>query len=300
MEAKKQNQPKTLTGKITVSQAMEEFTMDLRMKRRTVRTIEYYGEAFTVFNSVPQPLHIRDVTEADIRKVLLTKINAPYVYFGTYRALKAFFRWLLRRHVIDSNPIEFIDKPRMDDRIIPTVPAKEFRLLLNTCDDTYMGIRDRAIIMVLYDCGLRRSELTSMLISNINMGKAIVRFQGKGGKWRIVHFGENTRDALWAWLGQHTRKHDELWLTDWRKPIGYTGIAQMLERRCRQAGIPVYSPHKWRHTNAIEMLTDGMPIVAVQHHLGHTRVSTTEIYLRNIKPQYWIDEHTKHSPGDKE
>ena len=305
-EAIEQPRGKQLPKVYSVTDAISDFTIDLRMKRRAQKTRLYYESVFRVFQSIQLPVSISDVTEDHIRTAMLTKENAPYMYLHIYAALKTFFRWMIRRHVIVSNPMEFIDRPKMEDRLLPTVPTEEYKLLLINCNDaaihnglrSYTSVRDEAIIRFLFDTGLRCSEMVGMQISNINIDDQVCRVLGKGNKWRTIHFGVTVQKALWEWIKIHNRRHDDVWLSLEGTPLTTHGIAQILERRCKRLGLHVYSPHKWRHTMAVNMLMDGAPISAVQRQLGHTRASTTEIYLRNVNANYAISEHAKHSPGD--
>ena len=155
--------------------------------------------------------------------------------------------------------------------------------LLSVCSGTYM-YRDYAILMLFMSCGLRISELVGLNVTDVYEDH--VRVLGKGNKERIVYFGEGCREALDDYLmvrddGKiHPDARNALFISQKNGRFGARGIQQMLERKLLEAGLDPtrYSPHKLRHTAATLMLKNGVDTRALQEVLGHSNLSTTQIY----------------------
>ena len=159
----------------------------------------------------------------------------------------------------------------------------ECEKLLSVCDGPYM-YRDYAILMLFMSCGLRISELVGLNLTDLYDDH--VRVLGKGNKERIVYFGEGCREAIDDYLmvrddGKiHEDAQNALFISQKHGRFGARGIQEMLEKRLLQAGMDPtrYSPHKLRHTAATLMLKNGVDTRALQEVLGHSNLSTTQIY----------------------
>lgn len=211
-------------------------------------------------------------------------------------ALKSFFRFLLREGEIERDPTVLIGSPKKEQPL-PTHLAVDdmFRLLDAPANDTPAGLRDRAILEVLYSCGLRVSELVGLNWGNIDINLEIVRVKGKGNKERIVPIGRKAIDALERYRAQipdlvapkqrPTLSSTALlammaiFLNSRGKRLTTRSVARLVAGYARDCGIPLKtSPHALRHTFATHLLDAGADLRAIQELLGHASLSTTQRY----------------------
>lgn len=210
-------------------------------------------------------------------------------------SLRGFFKFLFCEHIIGKNPIINIESPKQA-RYFPNVLSVEEsdRLLSLPITTTASGLRDKAMLELLYAAGLRVSELLHLRFSDINMELQFLRFIGKGNKERIVPFGKSAKAALQAYLDTardellRGRKSDYIFLTNSNnnigKPLTREGFYVMIKAYGRQMGVDI-SPHTMRHSVATHMLENGADLRVVQEFLGHADISTTQIYTHMNKKQ---------------
>lgn len=197
--------------------------------------------------------------------------------------LRQFFAWASRERLIDHNPMTDIAGPR-PARLLPgTLTARQVEALLAAPSvDTDLGIRDRAMLELLYATGLRVSELGGLALSRVNLGQGVVRVMGKGGRERLVPLGEVASQALMQWLARRSRLRpsgEHLFVSRTGLPLSRQAIWQRVRLAARRAGIdePVY-PHRLRHSFATHLLDNGADLRVVQMLLGHADLATTQIY----------------------
>ena len=199
-------------------------------------------------------------------------------------SIKSFFNYLtVKRHLLENNICLELDMPKRRASLPRYLDESECDKLLSACSGTYM-YRDYAILMLFMSCGLRISELVGLNLSDVFEDH--VRVLGKGNKERIVYFGEGCREALDDYLmvrdnGKiHPDAQKALFISQKNGRFGARGIEQMLERKLLEAGMDASrsSPHKLRHTAATLMLKNGVDTRALQEVLGHSNLSTTQIY----------------------
>ncbi|MBE3596502.1 MAG: site-specific tyrosine recombinase XerD [Hydrogenibacillus sp.] len=207
-------------------------------------------------------------------------------------ALRAFYRYLLEERAIDASPLEFIDSPRLV-RPLPSVLSLEETARLVEAPDarTPEGLRDRAMLELMYATGLRVSELIALDLNAVNLELSFVRVIGKGDQERIVPFGEEAKEALSAYLERgraHLRRRrtaktapdgERLFLNARGRPLTRQGFWKIIKAYARSVGIakPV-TPHTLRHSFATHLLESGADLRVVQELLGHRDLSTTQIY----------------------
>jgi integrase/recombinase XerD len=271
---------------------VESFLNSLRAKRRSPDTITWYSEQFAAFSAWRAGRRL-DLPDADEIEAFLADQNdrpdlAPSTVNARYRALRALFLWCERRRGLrhDDNPIHLIDPPTVPKEIRSYVDKRTFDALLRSIPPlTWLDQRDRLILLLLYYCGLRRGELINLHVADANTTtlELTVR-KGKRGKSRIVPFTEAIRLELIAYLFVRPNHTDVLLL----KSDGYghadgslagEGVRQMLRRRCADAGIPAYSPHKFRHGFAMWTLNAGVRMEIVSSLMGHADIAvTSQVY----------------------
>jgi site-specific recombinase XerD len=186
---------------------------------------------------------------------------SPATLSVEYRALAVFWRWAVDEDEIDVSPMLKMSPPRVPDKPVPVVPVADFRKLLKTAGGKdFASKRDAAILMLLFDAGIRRGELAGLRVEDVDLNTRIAYVTGKGGHTRAVRFGNNTRVAMDRYLrlrrGHRYATSEAFWLGQ-DGPLGPSGFAQMLAKRCIAAGLPRLHPHQFRHTFAHSWLADG-------------------------------------------
>lgn len=218
-------------------------------------------------------------------------------------SLRRFYAWLLREKRLDEDPTALIDSPKLGRALPKSLTEQDVESLLDAPDtQTPMGLRDRTMLEVLYATGLRVSELVSLTLPQVNLQQGVVRVTGKGNKERLVPLGE---EAL-NWLTDYLRDgrpglmkqqvSDELFISNRLKAMTRQTFWHMIKRYAKQAGISCdLSPHTLRHAFATHLLNHGADLRVVQMLLGHSDLSTTQIYT-HIAKQRLQELHHRHHP----
>ena len=211
-------------------------------------------------------------------------------------ALRAFLRYLAWRGIETLSP-EKIAVGRIGDREITFLDADEIRLIMEKADDsTVMGLRDRAIMELLFSTGLRVSELTALNRDDINFDRNEIAILGKGRKMRVVFLS----DSSLFWLDQYLKNlgpTDEekaaLFLSNKNTRLTVRSIERMVKKYSKLAGITKeISPHTFRHSFATDLLFAGADIRSVQSMLGHSSITTTQVYT-HVTDQHLREIHQK-------
>lgn len=247
------------------------------------------------------------IAEAEAADLLgyLSALNAGSVRTAARRlsSLRRFYAWLVREGHRRSDPAARIEAPRLGRSLPKSLTEAEVETLLIAPDvDTDLGLRDRAMLELLYATGLRVSELVGLQSSQVNLRQGVVRVTGKGGKERLVPMG----DEATTWLQRYLRESrpallkgqisDDLFPT--RRGSGMTRQAfwHLIKRYAYQAGIDKpLSPHVLRHAFATHLLNHGADLRVVQMLLGHSNISTTQIYT-HIARERLKQLHAEHHP----
>ena len=197
--------------------------------------------------------------------------------------LKSFFNYLLLTDAIESSPLEFIEMPKFSRRLPDVLSTAEIDRILAAIDRTTpKGVRDDAMLELLYSCGLRVSELTSLRMQDLFFGEGYIRVIGKGDKQRIVPVSSTARDRIQRYLEERrsVRTGEEIvFLNNRGGQLTRVMVFTVLKQAARRAGIEKrISPHTFRHSFATHLLEGGASIRQVQEMLGHESILTTEIY----------------------
>ncbi len=173
-----------------------------------------------------------------------------------FRALVQFWKWAVDEDEIERSPMERMKAPRVPDAPVPVVESADFRALLRVTEGKgFPERRDTALLLVLYDTGVRLGELVGMTLADIELRERLAYVTGKGGNTRAVRFGAKTAVAVDRYLRlRRAHRHaesDALWLGQ-DGPLGDSGVAQVIARRCAEAGLPRLHAHQFRHTFAHE------------------------------------------------
>lgn len=215
--------------------------------------------------------------------------------------LRSFFTWLVMEGERKDNPCEGVDSPKMGRYLPAVLSVEEVSLIMDSVDlSSRTGKRDRAILEVLYGCGLRVSECAGLRISDVFIDEGYVRVTGKGDKERIVPMGEPAADALKSYLADRPVPEPEyddfMFLNKFGKPLSRISIFNMVKRQAVIAGIrKEISPHTFRHSFATHLIENGADLRVVQEMLGHESILTTEIYT-HIDSKTWKKSILDHHP----
>ena len=220
---------------------------------------------------------------------------------------KRYFRWALRERLLSADPTLKLLTAKHPMRVSKTLSEEQVEALLNAPDtDAPLGLRDRAMLELMYASGLRVSELVSLKTFHIGLNEGVLRVMGKGSKERLVPFGEEARDWLERYISETRprllgqRQTDDLFVTSAGRTPG-TAMSRVMfwgivKRYAVQAGIGAPpSPHTLRHAFATHLLNHGADLRAVQLLLGHADISTTTIYT-HIARERLKTLHAQHHP----
>jgi integrase/recombinase XerD len=201
-------------------------------------------------------------------------------------ALRIFFRFLLARKILSSNPAENLSIPRIEKYLPETLDTSGIeRLLASIGEADPLGLRDRAMLELLYASGLRISELCNVRLENLDLDEGMIRVTGKGNKTRLVPVGSAARSALSRYLELERpklvsrRTGAEIFLSVRGKKLTPQRVWQLIKQYAARAGLAanVY-PHLLRHSFATHLLAGGADLRIIQEMLGHADISTTQIY----------------------
>jgi len=206
----------------------------------------------------------------------------------------------MREGFIADNPLDHLKTPKINHKVVQALSPSEVERLLNACSGKSMlDVRNKAILCVLLDTGLRVSELANLKLEDVDMntGAIIVR-HGKGSKQRIVRIGSKAQKALWRYVTIYRRgDSDSLFLTRSGESLDVVGIKILVRRLSKKAGVKIYA-HKLRHTFAISYLRNGGDVFTLQHLLGHATLHMTQRYLQSLSDDDAMKAHRKFSPLD--
>jgi integrase/recombinase XerD len=244
-------------------------------------------------------------SETDLRQYALAR-HAGSAAASTNRRLtvfKRFFRWAVRERLVDADPTLKLDSARQPLRVPKTLSEAQVEALLAAPDvETPLGLRDRAMLELLYASGLRVSELVTLKTVHVSLSEAALRVTGKGAKERLVPFGEEAHRWIERYLGEARsgilagQASDALFVTRRGGPMSRQMFWKLIKSHALRAGIAApLSPHTLRHAFATHLLNHGADLRAVQMLLGHADISTTTIYT-HVARERLKQLHALHHP----
>lgn len=222
--------------------------------------------------------YIRQIQENYSRPTVARKISA----------IRSFYRYLRREQLIDEDPSKLVRGPKLSRRLPGCLDREEITKLLQMPDDSPLGIRDRALMEVLYASGMRVSELCGLKIQDYNPAAREMRVFGKGSRERVVLLNESAHGWLQKYLDEHWTRlaggrepqpDQPLFVSRQASRLSSRSVHRIVLKYAKTAGInkPI-TPHTLRHTFATHLLEGGADLRVVQDLLGHTTISTTQIY----------------------
>lgn len=270
-------------------------------------TLESYRLDLTAFALwLPkQDKQLLNVEQADIQQYLAVRFpqSKPRSISRLIASLRRFYRYLLRENKISQDPTLQIQSPKLPRSLPKSLNEDEVVALLHAPDvDQPAGLRDRAMLELLYACGLRVSELVGIQVTEVSVSDGVVRVTGKGSKTRLVPMGEDAADWISRYLrGARSailqkRLCDALFVTNRGEAMTRQAFWYLIKRYTLLAGITKHmSPHVLRHAFATHLLNHGADLRVVQMLLGHSDISTTQIYT-HVARERMKQLHSMHHP----
>ena len=217
-------------------------------------------------------------------------------------SLRSFYDWLVQEGMITDNPCDNVDAPKIGRNIPDVLSEEEVSRLMDVVDtSTWFGLRDRAILEVMYGCGLRVSEAVNLKISGLFLDEGFIRIIGKGNKERLIPIGDMAIEALLIYLEARIlpadrTSEDIVFLNRYGRPLSRISMFKTIRSLAQLAGIRRdISPHIFRQSFATHLIEHGADLRVVQEMLGHEDISTTEIYT-HVDSSRWQAEIRDHHP----
>ncbi len=266
------------------------FLAHLRTERRlSVHTVDAYRRdlgALVEYCAQEGIAGVESVDTYDVRRFAARCHRqglSPRSIARRLSAVRSFLSWLVAEGVIGANPALNVQAPKPSRRLPATLDADQVAALLELAGDGDVAVRDRAILELFYSSGLRLAELVGLDIHDIDFGDCTVRALGKGAKGRVVPVGRYALEAIRAWLRVRARlapaEEPALFVTKRGRRLAHRSVQARLSHWAVRQGAPTrVHPHMLRHSFASHLLESGADLRAVQELLGHSNLSTTQIY----------------------
>lgn len=251
---------------------------------RDLDKLQHYAESKNPMLS-PEAIQMDDVEDflSWLQQFGLEERSQARILSG----IKAFYKYLLIEELIQINPTELIEGPKLKRNLPDVLHIEEIEAIFAAVDlSKDFGHRDKAILETLYSCGLRVSELVELLCSNVFEEETMIKVIGKGNKERLIPIGQKALDQIKLYKISYRNTlpvvkgfEDHLFLNRFGKKLSRTLVFQMVKENVAKAGIKKQvSPHTFRHSFATHLVEGGANLRAVQEMLGHESITTTEIY----------------------
>lgn len=262
-------------------------------KKYSENTIKAYNNDLKKFKNFFKNKDINKINETSIReylKYLNKENNDTRTISHNISTLRSFYKFLLIEKILKNNPMEYIELPKTKKTLPKTLSIEEIDKLLDINLTDSFSYRNKAMLELMYSSGLRVSELINVSIHDIDTSNCIIRIMGKGSKERIVPLGDYAIRYIELYLKEHREKlikrelNDYLFLNNHGKKMTRQGFFKILKGIAREKNIKTeFSPHTLRHSFATHLLNGGADLRSIQEMLGHSDISTTQIYTHVSK-----------------
>jgi len=285
-------------AELTLDRAIEGYLLHIESGRYSQATIKLRTYILSRFAAhVGSNTQVTALTVTTIQHFLIAnpKLSAATI-LSYHAALSSFFNWAIDAGLVTESPLTHIKPPKPESRIIEPFTKDEIKAMLRACDRTRdykrgyqrtcsnarpTALRDRAIILLLLDTGLRASELSGIKISDLDLKHRRVIVFGKGAKERLLPFDSRTGQAIWKYLAtrEDARAGDYLFITSHRLPFDKDKLGRLIHRIGARANVKNAHPHRFRHTFAITFLRNSGDVFTLQRLLGHSTLKMVNHYL---------------------
>ena len=270
---------------------IKSFSTYLRLERSlSTNTIESYSNDLNKLSDflTPKSISATKVRLNDLKDFIssVSEILSETSQSRIISAIKSFYKFLLIENLIQTDPSENLVSPKIGRKLPNVLTIEEINLIINSVESNNVGIRNRAIIEIIYGCGLRVSELTNLLLSNLFLKQGYIKIVGKGNKERLSPIGSLAIDSLNDFLTNvrpglkiNNKFSDHVFINNRGTSLSRSMIFKMIKKYTLKANIKKdISPHSLRHSFATHLVEGGANLRAVQEILGHSSITTTEIY----------------------
>lgn len=269
----------------------------------TLKNYRYQLDRFVSFCIKLNQDDAHYITSHHLRLFLarLQETNSPVSVRDYYKAINRFFNWLVAEGLLDKSPAQNIKPPRVPQVIIRPFSELDISNLLLLCSgNSFLEARNKAMVLVFMDTGLRLSELANIQLKDIDFDRETIKVMGKGAKERVVRIGKTTQKAVLHYLLMRRDNYPCLWVSEERRPLTRDGVQTVIKKLCHRANITDAKPgpHTFRHTAAISCLRNGMGEFTLQIMLGHSTLQMTRRYVSSLSQEDMIEAHKKASPVD--
>lgn len=284
----------------SLQDAVSSFLRSCEAKNLSPQTIQFYSKKLKValagINSLEEltPHYVRDFLATQLKTKSETTVRHYYI------SLQTLCNYLLMDGLIESSPLSKIPKPKRREVPIEPLSPGEVEQILMSCDShDFCGIRNRAAIIILYDCGLRIGELCRLELQDIDWNDATLLIRkSKTGKFRSVPFGNAAKREFLRYIAARGKQEtDTLFITEYGLPTEPERWSHIFAKLSKDTGITRLHAHLFRHSCAVNMLRNGADAFTVQRQLGHSNIQTTQIYVQ-LSNTDLIKAHTRTSPAD--
>ena len=270
-------------------------------------TLSAYRHDISSFSDWYKGVSLLEVQRVDLLDYLSQRLKDGYSSRSTARSLsslRAFYSHITVKHNLKENPTSRVDSPKLGRSLPKTLSEDEVEKLISSPDvEDYIGLRDRAMLEIIYACGLRVSELISLDMLNLNLRQGVIRVIGKGEKERLVPMGEEALDWVQRYINKcrpyllkEDNKVSELFLSKRGKSMTRQTFWYRIKEYANKASINKdLSPHTLRHAFATHLINHGADLRTVQLLLGHSSLSTTQIYTE-VARHRMKELHNEHHP----
>lgn len=303
----RQGSIKEITLNDSLGYWIESFLFDRKSQNMAPGTLYFYQVKLKTFLKYCDGQQITRISQIDanaLRRFIMWLEETGHNAGGRhalYRAIKTFMLWYENEVELDNwkNPIRKIKAPHVPTEPLDPIPTEDIQAMEKTCDHTFLGQRDKAILLTLLDTGARAAELLNINLEDIDLKTGVVLIrQGKGRKPRTVFLGAKTKRSIRAYLKYRNDSCLALWVSnDNLNRLTYSGLRWIIIRRAKLANVKHYGLHAFRRQFALTMLRNGVDVVTLSRLIGHTSLAVMKKYLKQITTDLQ-DAHIKGSPVD--
>lgn len=304
-----------MNEQIVFSKAIDGYFLAAQARHLSSHTLDDYANTFRKFSLfLETDPDISTITPHIVADFMRVQTVSNKTILNYLIGLSSFWHWASDERLVPVNIISQVPKPKPEKPAISEFSLAEIKAMLSsleksrpfgrpgkdqTTNTLQNSTRNRAIILLLLDTGLRASEICALKISDLNIRNATLKTLGKGKKERIIPFSPRTGQAIWKYMAtrKNDRANDPLFITITGHPLDRDQLRRLLERIGRRAQVPGVHPHRFRHTFAINYLRNGGDSFTLQLLLGHSTMEMVRTYL-NLASADLENGHRRASPVD--